>query len=380
MLPAMSANLSTSFLPVCRPQLPPADAVARYLRLTDAARQYTNRGPLVLQLEQRLAAAMRLPDHAVRTASNGTSAIEIAVLARAGTAKSDRPLALIPSYTFAATGLAAERLGYIPVLADVDPETWAMDHVAAARHPDLDRIGLILDVAPLGRRPNLAAAEELHRQTGIPVIIDAAASFEALLDAPRAASATVPVTLSFHATKTFSTGEGGAVLWDSAPGAEALVRAANFGFNYSRRSEGDGTNAKMSEINAAVGLAMLDSFARRRADYARTLDHWRAALAALPGRCHFAPDLASVYVIWQAPSGAALTRAQDALTEARIDSRQWYETGLHSMPHFQRLSKDPAPLPVTEDLGARLLGLPMAHDLDPAEMARIVAVIRSSLG
>ncbi|MGQ0611093.1 MAG: DegT/DnrJ/EryC1/StrS family aminotransferase [Paracoccaceae bacterium] len=376
----MSAPRPAPFLPVCRPQLPPADEVARYLRLTDAVRQYTNRGPLVLQLEQRLAAAMRLPAHALRTASNGTSAIEIAVLARAGAATPDRPLALIPSYTFAATGLAAERLGYIPVFVDVDPDTWSMDHAAAARHPDLDRVGLILDVAPLGRLPNLDAAETLCRQTGIPVVIDAAASFESLLDAPRAASATVPVTLSFHATKTFSTGEGGAVIWDSASGAEALVRAANFGFNYSRRSEEGGTNAKMSEMSAAVGLAMLDSLARRRADYASTLDHWRAALAALPGRCHLAPDLASVYVIWQAPGARDLTRAQEALTAAGIDSRQWYEKGLHTMPHFQRRSGRPAPLPVTEDLGARLLGLPMAHDLDPAAMARIAAVIRSSLG
>lgn len=380
MLRAMSASLPAPFLPVCRPQLPPADEVARYLRQADAARHYTNRGPLVLQLEQRLAAALRLPAHALRSASNGTSAIEIAVLARAGTARPDRPLALIPSYTFAATGLAAERLGYTPVFVDVDPETWAMDHAAAARHPDLDRVGVIIDVAPLGTRPNLSAAEALSRKTGIAVVIDAAASFEALLDGAPAASASVPVTLSFHATKTFSTGEGGAVIWDSAEGTDALVRAANFGFNYSRRSESAGTNAKMSEINAAVGLAMLDSFAQRRADYARTLDHWRAALSVLPGRTFTAPDLASVYVIWQAPSGAALTRAQDALTEARIDSRQWYETGLHAMPHFQRLSKGPVPLPVTEDLGARLLGLPMAHDLDPAEMARITSVILSALG
>lgn len=379
MLGAMTSR-PAPFLPVCRPQLPPAEAVGHYLRQADTARQYTNRGPLVQSLEARLAAALRLPSHAVRTASTGTSAIEIAILARAGTATPARPLALIPSYTFAATGLAAERLGYEPVFIDVDPETWSMDHAAAARHPGLDRVGVIVDVAPMGRRPNLPAAEALSRQTGIPVVIDAAASFEALLDGAPGASATVPLTLSFHATKTFSTAEGGAVIWDSAEGADALVRAANFGFNFSRRSESAGTNAKMSEISAAVGLAMLDSFDARRAAYAETLGHWRGALSALPGRIHTAPDLASVYVIWQAPNAADLTRAQDALTAAGIDTRQWYETGLHAMAHFRHLSQGPVRLPVTEDLGARLLGLPMAHDLDPAEMARVVTVILSSLG
>ena len=84
------------FLPVCRPGLPAADALLPYLRQIDAARHYTNRGPLVRLLEQRLAQTLGLPDHGLRSASNGTSAIEIAILAAAGPATPARPLALIP--------------------------------------------------------------------------------------------------------------------------------------------------------------------------------------------------------------------------------------------------------------------------------------------
>jgi dTDP-4-amino-4,6-dideoxygalactose transaminase len=193
-------------------------------------------------------------------------------------------------------------------------------------------------------------------------------------------SKTVPVTLSFHATKTYSTAEGGAVLWDNPEGAEALVRAANFGFNFSRRSESPGTNAKLSEIHAAVGHAMLDMFAQRRADYAATVAQWAEVAAALPGGMVMPPDLASVYILWDAPDEAMHLAATEALTAARIDTRRWYETGLHRMPHFAPAQGPAQVLPVTERLGTRLLGLPMAHDLPRAEMERVVRVILGAIG
>ena len=91
-----------------------------------------------------------------------------------------------------------------------------MDLDAVPQHPLLDKIGLILHVAPYGRAPQMRQAERLASLTGIPVVVDAAASFERLLEDPSLVSGTVPMTISFHATKTFSTGEGGAVLWKNA--------------------------------------------------------------------------------------------------------------------------------------------------------------------
>jgi dTDP-4-amino-4,6-dideoxygalactose transaminase len=333
---------------------------------------------LVRQLEKALTDRLGLPDKALRTVSNGTSAIEVAILATAGPAKPQRPYALMPSYTFAATGLAAERCGYRPIFCDVDPQNWSMDLDLAAQHPLLDEIGVFVPVAPYGRVPQMRAAEALLAKTGIPVVVDAAASFERLLDDPGLISKTVPMTISFHATKTFSTAEGGAVVWDNETGQDAVVQAANFGFNFSRRSESAGTNAKMSEIHAAVGLAMLDGFDQRRLDYAQTVAHWGEALANVPGRLHLPPDLASVYIMLETTDAAAMERAIDGLTLANIDSRSWYERGLHQQPHFRRMSNTEAltqSLSVTEDIGARLLGLPMAHDLSRADMDRVVKVL-----
>ncbi len=370
------------FLPVCRPLLPNAAEIAPYLQQSDAARHYTNRGPMVRLLEQRLAARLGLPPHAVRTASNGTSAIEIAILAAAGPASSAKPYALIPSHTFAASALAAERCGYTAVFCDVDAETWAMDLDLASRHPLAEKIGLILPVAPYGRKPEIRQAEALFAKTGIPVVFDAAACFEKLLDDPALVSATVPMTISFHATKTFSTGEGGAVFWNNGPGQDAVVQAANFGFNFSRKSETAGTNAKMSELHAAVGLAMLDTFDTRRTDYAKTVALWERVSSPLPGAMYLPPDMASVYITWKAPSAQVMDRAIAALSAANIDSRRWYEDGLHLQPHFRRFSGPDVqtqPMPVTEDLGNRLLGLPMAHDLPQGDMERVVSVLLAAL-
>ena len=86
---------------VYRPLLPPADAVAAYIRQSDAARFYANRGPLVCQLEARLSEAFGHPGDHVRLTASGTAAIEAAILALAGPARPEKPVALLPSYTFA---------------------------------------------------------------------------------------------------------------------------------------------------------------------------------------------------------------------------------------------------------------------------------------
>jgi dTDP-4-amino-4,6-dideoxygalactose transaminase len=106
--------------------------------------------------------------------------------------------------------LAAELCGYQIHFVDVEESTWAMDPDDLAAHPLLDRVGLILVAAPYGRRLAQTAWARLSQQTGIAVVIDAAASIEALADDSKSLVGAVPVVLSFHATKAFSTGEGGA--------------------------------------------------------------------------------------------------------------------------------------------------------------------------
>lgn len=367
--------MKENYIPVCRPLLPPADLIADYIRRIDGRRQYTNRGPLVQLLEQRLAARLGHPEHTVRTSASGTSALEVAILAAAGQPDPARPLALVPSFTFAATGLAVERCGYQPYFVDIDPHTWAVDAEALAHHPQLDRVGLIVPVAAYGVMPDMRALEALHAKTGLPVVVDAAAAFEQILDRPDLISETVVLTVSFHATKTFSTGEGGAILWRNADGQDRAVQLANFGFRLGRQSLVGGLNAKMSEYHAAVGLAMLDGFDATRRSYAVASGHYRdtARGTALSGKLHLPPQISSAYAMFETDDQGTFLRAEDRLLAAGVETRRWYEAGLHVQPHFAGCAHDP--VPVTDDLCKRLIGLPMAPDLSAADVASVMQAL-----
>jgi dTDP-4-amino-4,6-dideoxygalactose transaminase len=124
---------------VCRPWLPPAEALIPYLRRADAARFYTNHGQLAGELTARLAAFYGLEARNAVLASNGTAAITGAILASAGRARADRDLCICPAYTFVATAVAAASCGYQPFLVDVDAETWALSPERLAGLPQLQR-------------------------------------------------------------------------------------------------------------------------------------------------------------------------------------------------------------------------------------------------
>ena len=206
--PQMNAPRS---IPVQRPLLPQADRLLPYLRRIDATRTYSNWGPLADELERRLEAHFGLPEHGVVSAASGTAALVGAVLGIAGRGGLERPLALIPAYTFVATALAVEQCGYRPYLVDVDPRTWQLDQFGCSTRSGLDRVGLVVPVAPFGRPVPQESWLAFRRQTGIPVAIDGGASFEGASDEPRRFLGEIPTAFSFHATKSFATGEGGCV-------------------------------------------------------------------------------------------------------------------------------------------------------------------------
>ena len=195
-------------IPVYRSQLPSFDAIVPYLRHLDETRQYSNFGELALSLGERLAAKFNVAPEHVTLASSGTAALVGAILAVAGRATAERPFCILPSYTFSATATAAELCGYTVHLVDVNRDSWALDPQSMISRLPAERIGLILPVCPYGTWIDQAAWIEFSGATGIPVVIDAAASFENLLKNPVGVGS-IPVALSFHASKSYSTAEGG---------------------------------------------------------------------------------------------------------------------------------------------------------------------------
>lgn len=364
-------DLPDERIPIARPRLPTRAAIAPYLDRIDEARWYTNLGPLVRELEVRLAA--RLAGGAgVVTVSNGTVALTLALKA-AGAAPGS--LCLMPAWTFVATPHAALDAGLIPYFVDVDPDTWMLDpaRVGAAIAAAPGKVGAIMPVAAFGRMPDLGRWRDVAEATGLPVIVDGAAGFDGLTSAP------VPVTVSLHATKTVATGEGGFVASEDAAFLQRVRSLSAFGFAGDRTARTPAVNGKLSEYAAAVGLASLDAWPADRLRFALTAQRLRAGLALTP-QIRFQTGwgtgwVSSVCVIEAPPwSGPAMAERLGALG---VDTRDWWGAGCHLHPAFADCPR--GPLPVTDRLAASTLGLPYFIDLPEDASARIAWAVQDAL-
>jgi dTDP-4-amino-4,6-dideoxygalactose transaminase len=366
-------------IPVLRPRLPSAERLLPYLRQIDATRVYTSWGPLALELEERLRRLFSLPPGGVVSAASGTSALTAAILTAAGRQAGGQRLAIVPALTFVATAAAAEACGYALRIADVDPATWQLDPERVAARADLDEVGIVIPVAPFGRPVPQAAWLEFRERTGIPVVIDGAATFEAAAD-QKGNLGELPVAMSFHATKAFATGEGGCVSSTGTGLIEQIGQALNFGFSGSRDSATPSLNGKMSEYHAAVGLAELDGWNAKHEATNRVLHLYRESIGrlGLADRLVCGPDVASIYVLFQARTKLEANDIAASLAQNGVSHRLWYGGGLQTHTYYAGCSSDP--LPVTEELAPRLLGLPFAVDLDERTVRRIGAAIAHGLG
>jgi dTDP-4-amino-4,6-dideoxygalactose transaminase len=212
----------------------------------------------------------------------------------------------------------------------------------------------------------------------IPLIVDSAPGFGSRDEhgCPLGAQGDAEI-FSFHATKPFAIGEGGMVTTRDTNFADRLAAMANFGFGPDREiSNHFGLNAKMSEMHAAIGLAVLDRFdevlAARRERAERMQSNLEGAGYGFQIGCRnstwqFVPVLAPNSSVRE----AVLTRSRAQGIEIRS-----YHTPLHTLPAFASHSAQGG-LPVTVDLASRALSLPLANDLPEPAIQRIIALLRS---
>jgi dTDP-4-amino-4,6-dideoxygalactose transaminase len=280
--------------------------------------------------------------------------------------------------TFIATASAVEQCGFQPYPVDVDPTTWMLDPAALRSHPMLDQVGVVVPVAPFGRPVPQTPWVAFREGTGIPVVIDGAASFDRLTDTPGSLTGGIPIALSFHATKAFSTGEGGGVACSEVDLIPAVVQALNFGFRGTRESRAPNINGKMSEFHAAVGLAEFDGWAGKLGALVHVTEQYRIRLtqAALGERLIAVPDVGASYVLFQCTDRREVDEKEHALDRKGISHRRWYGTGLLEHSHLAHLPHDE--LLVSESLASRLLGLPLAPDLSESAIGRVVVALQDA--
>lgn len=357
---------------VCEPRLPGPRALRPYLEEIDANRFYTNFGPLVRRFERRLAERFRVPEGASVTVGNGTLGLVLALKA------ADLPpgsLCLLPSWTFCATAHAVVAAGLRPYFVDVHPDSWALEPrialLEAARAPGPVRA--VIPVAPFGAPLDVAAWDAFEEQTGIAVVIDAAAAFDA------ARPGRAPLVVSLHATKTLGVGEGGVVVAQNGAVIDRIRKLSNFGFGPKRAAAYPALNAKLSEYGAAVGLAGLDLWPKTRRRLAALAQLYTEHLAPVAGvrlRPGFGTEWVASTCVVELEEGDAAALAE-RLAGQGVETRLWWGEGCHVQPAFADCLR--GSLTVTARLGRRSIGLPFHLGLEAPGIARVAAALDAAL-
>ncbi len=358
-------------LPVAKPRLPAAEEILPYLRRIDQSRWYSNGGPLVQEFEVRL--AQHAGGGPVATVANATVGLTLALLAHELPPNS---LCMVPSWTFAASGHAIEQAGLIPWIVDVDAESWALEPGAAREYlrEAPGAVAAVMPVSPFGQPIDLAGWNSFREETGVAVVIDAAAMFDTI------GHGRVPAVVSLHATKVLGVGEGGFVVGSDAAFIQELHRRANFGFWGSREATVRSCNGKMSEYAAAVGLAAFDTRAQTRADFARVAAAYRAALDGqikVQLQEGFGQRWVSSTVLVATEDAGAEAIGQ-ALASHRIGTRRWWGGGLHRHGAFAKYPRGATEQ--TEELADRVIGLPCWRDLPNDKIKQICALAIAAAG
>jgi dTDP-4-amino-4,6-dideoxygalactose transaminase len=356
--------------------MPRADELIGLLREIDDHRWYTNFGPLAKRFEAQLADGFQQHGPAsVVSLSNCTLALELLLAACKLPVGST---ILVPALTFVATGTAILRAGHRPLLADVDPHRWTLTPEIARAAAQSHRIDCVIPVTALGCPVDAEQWDAFSAETGIPVIVDAAGAF-----GNQAAGRRIAVAFSLHATKTMGIGEGGFAVSGDTGWIERVRCLSNFGIDPTDfKVHQAGTNAKLSEYHAAVGLAALARWPGR-ATLRRTLEaQYRHHLQALCSGVEFQQrphDGAYAAFCVLLPDSADPTLVGARLAAEGIETRRWYCPPLNRHPAFADAGVA-SKLEATAGISSRLLGLPFHLDLDPARIDAVASALARILG
>jgi dTDP-4-amino-4,6-dideoxygalactose transaminase len=359
---------------VGRPNLGDREKFLQYTKEIWERRWLTNNGPLVQELEQRIGQTLGVK-HCVAMC-NGTIALEIAIRALGLEGE-----VIIPSYTFIATAHALHWQAITPVFADIDPATHNLDP-GAVRRMITPRTTGIIGVHLWGRPALVADLQAIADEYGLQLMFDAAHAFDCSLGGVRIGGFGRCEVLSFHATKVFNTFEGGAVVTNDDDLADAVRLMRNFGFSGYDNVIHPGTNGKMPEINAAMGLVNLDALPDFVVSNRQSYEVYSAALSEINGISLLRYDEADhpnyQYVVLEVDPTFASNRDAlvDALQAENILARKYFWPGCHRMQPYRELYPHAGLLlPQSEVVASRVIVMPSGPALSDEAITTAVAVI-----
>lgn len=379
------AHAALESVPLLVPDMPSSQELLPWLERMDAARQYSNFGPLVRELEAAFAQQFGMDRELLTTVANATQGLEL-VLQALDLAPGS--CVLLPAFTFVATATAVIRAGHQPVLADVDAQTWMLTPEIARTACGSMRIDAVLPVATFGMPHDMRAWQQFEWDTGLPVVIDAAAAY----GSQWLQGAEGTLVFSLHTTKSLPAGEGGLVVSTRSGLAARVRQLSNFGINLDPAANMPvgalanlGSNAKMSEYHAAIGLISLEKWElraqQRRAlqtNFMYELDQASSHTLGWQAQGPGGPLMAPTLLCARLPDAEARAALEQVCLRANITTRRWYQPLLQHMEVLQQqcLSLE---TPNAVELAQTLLGLPFFPSMTQEQRQRICGVVTQAL-
>ena len=352
-----------------------------FQRIQDALerRWLTNNGPFVQEFEKRLAQFLQVKH--VIAMTNATIALEIVTRALGLTGE-----VIVPSFTFIATAHALQWQKITPVFCDIDPRTHNIDPPKVEALITSKTTGII-GVHVWGRPCNIDALTDISNRYGLKLVFDAAHAFGSSYKGKMIGTFGEAEVFSFHATKFFNTFEGGAVATNNDELAEKLRLMRNFGFAGRDKVIYIGTNGKMHEITAAMGLTSLESLDEFIEVNRRNYYSYHRELDNIPGITQIYYDENEKnnyqYIILEVDeSEAGITRDQlmEILWAENVLARRYFYPGCHEMEPYRTLFPEAETwLPETKALTRRVLSLPTGTSVDAEKIRVIGSIIRMAV-
>ncbi len=356
-------------IPVTRPYFPKREKIDRYLDSIYKSQQVTNNGPLLRELTVRLREYLDV-DYLLLVA-NGTLALQLA-LRLCG----ERQNVATTPFSFPATSSSIAWHGGAPVYVDIEKGSFNLS-TEKLEEMLTDDIGVILPTHVFGNPCDVLKLTELGNSHSIPIVFDAAHAFGVRVYDKSILSFGDISILSFHATKLFHTLEGGALAFKDQREYEKAKRLINFGFDGAGQVQDVGINAKMNEVEAAFGLAVLDDIDMIMGQLKDAAGVYESLLHSDLTRQTLHPDCTPnhSYLPICFPHERQLEESVRRLNDQDIFPRRYFSPSLDTIAVFNG-RRD---CNVSQDISARVLCLPMYVGLPHGDISRICELVNGAL-
>jgi dTDP-4-amino-4,6-dideoxygalactose transaminase len=344
---------------------PPLDEYQIQLQRIWNNQWLTNRGELVLELEEKLKGYLKV-NHILVT-NNGTIPIQIALKLLGNEGE-----IITTPFSYVATSAAIVWEKCIPVFVDIHPEYLTIDETKI-ESAITEKTTAILATHVFGNPCHIEAIEAIAKKHNLKVIYDAAHAFGVIFNGSSIFEYGDVSTCSFHATKLFHTGEGGALFAKDIDLQHKLFYSHNFGHDGPLAFHGLGVNGKISELQAAMGLTVLPYMETILTERKRVVDFYNqnvdfSKVQILKIRENTQWNFSYYPVIFK--DEATLLNVQKTLNDMQIFPRRYFYPSLNTINYMERTC-----MPISESVASRILCLPLFVGLNVNDLNKIVRIV-----